>query len=655
MVKKKIISMLVTAAMVIGMFPMIVSADEEPGTFTELQGLINTTVSGGTLTLDKNYTATEGDSCLVITKDITIDLNNKTLDRNLDEPDANGHVIKIENYGVLQIQGGGTITGGYAYNGGGIYVADGGQLKLVGGSVSYNRVASDGTDNSARGAGIYIEAGEEIGTNYNFFITGMVTNNTGARYGGGIYNAGRIQLAQTQGSSTTIAGNASTVAGGGIYNDGYAVMHFGMITSNQSEDGAGVYQTANGTLDLGNSIRINDSLYLADGAIINCVSSFDSVVTYSKLSVVYGGTLPVTITKDYGEYNRTGDEIKDPTQFFTTSMEGGKILLKDGEVLLTDKEEQNVAYKGITLTLGSNLGLNVFFDLSGLSAEQRESVQVTFDVPGRGHNVQNRTINDASQGTYEEKTYDKFTCTLSPIQMAEEVKVTLTAGDDITIEETISVEKYLQYFEEHKTDPEFAIYQSLVDAVSDYGYFSQKYLSIKNGWLIEKSDNGYAPITMHATEAESYVGRYTGVGTYCSRPEFECSIADTDIERVSYTINTKSSIDFELYFTMKANTTSAVTTCTVNGKEYTARRQSDGRYRLVIGGLLPQELITVLNISGNAGGSFSIKIAPLRYISSILALQDNSEKAQAAKTAAVSLFFYHIYTTEKYPVSDSGN
>ena len=143
--KRKIISLIVSVAMLVAMLPMIVHADGNPyekGTWDYLQyELMN---SDGPVSLDRDYTAGEGDSSLIINKSVTLFLNGYKIDRGLSNKEAspNGHVFDIVPGGTLVMPQGssaGMITGGNALYGGGILVETGGTLIFQEGMIVGNK------------------------------------------------------------------------------------------------------------------------------------------------------------------------------------------------------------------------------------------------------------------------------------------------------------------------------------------------------------------------------------------------------------------------------------------------------------------------------------------------------------------------------------
>ena len=98
-----------------------------------LQGRIDQANAGDTITLSSD---TEIAATLQITKNLTLDLNGHVLKMTGD-----GSVLKVSGRATLTIQdssaeGTGTITGGNAVDGGGVYVDDYAALKMTGGCIT---------------------------------------------------------------------------------------------------------------------------------------------------------------------------------------------------------------------------------------------------------------------------------------------------------------------------------------------------------------------------------------------------------------------------------------------------------------------------------------------------------------------------------------
>lgn len=221
------------------------------------------TLSSETYRLTEDFAA-EGYIYVPSGKTAVIDLNGHTISRNLTEAASTGHVLS--NNGTLKIKdsaGTGSITGGYAVKGGGVY--NNGTLTIEGGNFVKNRASEEG--------GAVFNA-----KNATLTITGGVFRmNKAETYGGGaITNFGTMDM-----SGGTVLGNEAATNGGGVWtgNTGTLNLTGGTITTNLAQDkGSGVYSSADGTLNMSGSPRIIDNvmqnLYLEDNSVINITGAF---------------------------------------------------------------------------------------------------------------------------------------------------------------------------------------------------------------------------------------------------------------------------------------------------------------------------------------------------------------------------------------------
>ncbi len=139
-----------------------------------LQGRIDKANAGDTITLNSN---TEIAATLQITKNLTLDLNGCVLRMR-----GTGSVLEVSDRATLTIQDSsaaksGTITGGNASDGGGVYIGDNsseGHLVMTGGTIT-----GCATDHG-RGGGVFVFQGS-----FTMSGTAKITNCT-AVWGGGV-------------------------------------------------------------------------------------------------------------------------------------------------------------------------------------------------------------------------------------------------------------------------------------------------------------------------------------------------------------------------------------------------------------------------------------------------------------------------------------
>ncbi|MFD1016549.1 choice-of-anchor Q domain-containing protein [Winogradskyella rapida] len=265
----QVIALSMTLFISTNLFAQVVTSSADDGTDGTLRNEIADTPAGGTITFDAAITTVSLNSELLITKELTIDGSSVTIDANF-----NGRVFYI-TAGPLELNGL-TLTNGVAIDGGAIYLTNaavtinnciitnnqangtsgsgGGIFNDVGGvltvndsEISYNlanRAGGGIEDNSGAGLAITLNnvtlnnnttgvspAAAAPGNGGGLHITGagdalisggMVSENTAAKEGGGLWNGSGIMTV----SGTAITGNSAVgdaTGGGGIFNNGGTV------------------------------------------------------------------------------------------------------------------------------------------------------------------------------------------------------------------------------------------------------------------------------------------------------------------------------------------------------------------------------------------------------------------------------------------------
>ena len=126
-------------------------ADTTVTTESDLKSAVQTSQ---TVTLGQDITLTTTGRLDINGTTVTLDLNGHTLKRPMAAADAGGQVIAVKDGGKLTISdssgnNSGKITGGWAYQGGAIYVYEGCSLTINGGTISGNRsdkIEGEGTN-----------------------------------------------------------------------------------------------------------------------------------------------------------------------------------------------------------------------------------------------------------------------------------------------------------------------------------------------------------------------------------------------------------------------------------------------------------------------------------------------------------------------------
>ena len=202
-----------------------------PSSYTTIEDAFTAANAAGkaTITLQDNCTVTATTSLQINTgSDITLDLNGYTLTGN-----GQTSVITVNTNGTFALNGSGTITGGNADNGGGVFVA--GTFTMAGSTISGNSARS--VSGIGDGGGVY------VGSDARFTMTGGVISGNSAhnRAGGGVYVDGGTF---TMKGGTISNNNATRGVGVSASSDATFIMEGGAISNNHgvsAANGAGVY------------------------------------------------------------------------------------------------------------------------------------------------------------------------------------------------------------------------------------------------------------------------------------------------------------------------------------------------------------------------------------------------------------------------------
>lgn len=198
--------------------------------------LKNRMEAGGTIVLNKDYTATTSDACLTVPseKSVTLDLNSYTIHRNLTSATTDGCVIK--NQGTLTLNGSGVIRGGNN-------TGDGGGINNTGALTIDGNIRICLNSCNGNGDGIYNNGSLTLAKNPE------VINNRSETY-----NRQNIYLAS--GKKINISGTLTGSAG----RIGVTMQTPGVFTTGLSSNEASFFVSDNSGLKLYKNTTLNESV-----------------------------------------------------------------------------------------------------------------------------------------------------------------------------------------------------------------------------------------------------------------------------------------------------------------------------------------------------------------------------------------------------------
>lgn len=203
---------------------------------------------------------------------------------------------------------------------------DGGTLKMYGGTVANNA--------GMYGGGIAVQGDSGNAVIYG----GIISGNTASMQGGGIDNRGTLVIYDAEVSNNTTAGE-----GGGIANAKTFEMHGGKISGNTAEEGGGVHNQwgsfvmSDGVIsgniaNSGGGIKNREDLTISGGSIIDNASTTSrggGVDHLNGKSLTLGNNGPITITGNIAGKG-SSKEITSNLYIGKPSTEDQKIKLAEG-------------------------------------------------------------------------------------------------------------------------------------------------------------------------------------------------------------------------------------------------------------------------------------------------------------------------------------
>ena len=288
-------------------------------TLPDLQAKIDAAADNATITLNSN---TEIAAALKITKNLTIDLNGCVLRMT-----GNTSVFYVYNNATLTIQDSsaaksGTITGGNAGDGGGVYIGGNsseGHLVMTGGTITGCK-ADPSLYGGGRGGGVFVFKGS-----FTMSGTAKITNCTAAGGGGVVVHTGSSTFtmnggeisdckASNTGGGVCLIGGAGFEMTGGIIRDCTA---YGRPESSAIDIQPGTMKAHGGTVE-GNVWVVDEN-----NGITRETTKDDYTIFNGKITFENGNTTamyPVKFDLDQGSDNditvretKLGDPAEKPT------------------------------------------------------------------------------------------------------------------------------------------------------------------------------------------------------------------------------------------------------------------------------------------------------------------------------------------------------
>ncbi|SCW43773.1 hypothetical protein SAMN02910456_01132 [Ruminococcaceae bacterium YRB3002] len=565
--------------------------------WSQLQAEINEAPNGSTITLDRNYTAIHSDSCLMVPvgKTITLDLNGYTLDRGLGKAAVAAHLGNvITNNGTLKITGNGTITGGYNNSHGG-GIINNSRILLDGVTITGNRVGSGDLNG---GAGVF--SNDVLYSERVIRIRGYVrvTGNTCVRKDGSV-TASNVKFrtpldvvgelsadtmisvdpySRDQGFTTGLSGRG-TLLNFESDEEWYDVVYYYNEARLESYRLV-VFEADNGT-DETYRVKLKSNAYTAPECMFDAPEG-KVFAGWQFENNVYSVGSSIPVGSDVGTKTVTA-QWDDPS------------------------------FVGHSLQLKGQVGLSFYVNAS---EAMMEDAYVTFDGKGIDSGVH-------YEGTKTARGYE-FTVFVASCQMADRITPTFhycAGGDDKSFAgEAYSVEDYISYA---KTRPDgfTAAECAVIDALADYGYYSQAYMPAAGhtGMTVKTTEGGFdtAAVFRKVSDNNHVVSKDSVVFMFGYRMTLDPAVSMT--------------VRFSLMQGVKLQSV------TVNGTAVMPVEQ-DGYYVVNIEDIRASRLTDAYDVVVN--GKDSICVSPVSYIRTMIDPASGTATDNDLSNMLCALYYY---------------
>lgn len=503
----------------------------------------------------------------------------------------------IYNNGTLTLNGG-IITGNKSEKwGGGVYLAQGAIMNLYGGTISNNICTNNG-------GGVHVSERAIL----NVFGNPVVTGNEKGTVVNNVNLAGNT----TGTALILVSGTLSDASIGVSVSSAPAAGSPRVITGGLSGKGTETGFTSDSSACMIGRNEAGEAI-LGIPVTVSFVSGEEQASgTMNSMPVASGSlyTLPACGYSLDGK-NFVGWQVDEDTE----TKAAGDTITVIADTTLTARWSGEPVFRGHAVLLSGQIGLQFFLELPG--------EKTSADYPGSYVTFEGNKIDSSTQFPLPENTAKirgtetgryLFTVNLSSIQMADPITPTFHYTEDeremAVTGEAYSVEDYLKWALDAMSGTDLTI----VQALADYGYYAQPYLSAQNGWTI---GTDYAEMATHVTSAYSYYSVKEA-----SKANAIVKGINDRITKVTYQMQFGSVIALRVYLTPAEGVT--LSTVTVDGNTITPTKSGD-RYYVTISDIKATQLADPHTITAEGA---TTTVSPLSYVYSILSSSTTSDDAK---------------------------
>ena len=365
---------------------------------------------------------------------------------------------------------------------------------------------------------------------------------------------------------------------------------------------------------------------------ISVNNASNGTVTPDMKTAIEGETVTLNVTPDEGYKlksltvtDASENEIVVKSNRFTMPAENVTVNAE-----FTELDESKPEFYGHSLVLDGAIGLNFYVYIPENMAD---GAYMTFTVNGC---ETMQTISNSCTRMINGVKYYYGICYTTTMEMADDITATLHYSDDQTISDTYSIS---EYFEDSKNESFDEYTTSLIESISVYGEYAQKYLVAVHGI------NKYNAISGLFELNDGYV---TFAKEILKNYELEKGENNSDITNIGYRLDLRSRTTLEVAVQLPEDYTGTVS-ATIEGENEPVLALKNNTYSVKITNIPAQSLGTPCEITFTTdSGSWTVKVSALTYANKLINNPDN-EYAEMAMTA----LFYYSFMAASYQYEHS--
>ncbi|MDO4805332.1 MAG: transglutaminase domain-containing protein, partial [Lachnospiraceae bacterium] len=300
-----------------------------------------------------------------------------------------------------------------------------------------------------------------------------------------------------------------------------------------------------------------------------------------------------------------------------------------------DYTDEEPSFVKASLLLGGQIGVNFFLKLPEIEGCDYEDSYMEFIVNGDAANAEVDAFDPESLSS--DRRLFGFTCHVNSIQMADPIKAVFhyAANEtEMTVElDDYTVEDYIVNLQNAEDVSVEAV--GLAQALANYGYHAQLYLSDVRGWALGGADSKHVPVTCNTVDgfADEEIQE---IATLLA-PGSLIWARSSDMKKITFSLALDSNVSIHVFFEPVEGYDGDFT-ATVNGVESGAIKRTKGRYRIAIDGIDAGRLGDPYTIiATTTAGTTEMWISALDYVGACLQVSQN----QLEKNALAAIYEYH--------------